>query len=116
MACRVDVCQNCEQYDCPAIHGGQCKCKSKNVETVGSVYLKSDTIVTAPPAAIPFDIAGALCDVLSILEENSSINLLLIDVKTIEWWRAHEKSEISKTKREALAKLTAKEKRALGFE
>ncbi len=62
-----------------------------------------------------FDTDGALCDVLSLLEEKGLLASAGVPQDILNWWEAHQSREKDKTKKEALAKLTAKEKRALGL-
>jgi hypothetical protein len=61
------------------------------------------------------NIEGALCDVLSLLEDKKLLKTVGIPEDILEWWLWHQSREQSKTKKEALKKLTAKEKRALGL-
>lgn len=62
-----------------------------------------------------FDTTGALCDVLTMLEENFRHVFFHVDKATVAWWQQHEKRERERIKKEALAKLTLREKRALGL-
>lgn len=99
MPCRVELCSNCGEYECPAF-GGVSKC----------IYPdgKKEAIKT-------LDTNGALCDVLTMLEEKFPDAMCSLDRKTLAWWKQHEKAEESKTRAEALKKLSPKEKRALGI-
>lgn len=68
-----------------------------------------------------FDVEGALCDVLELIQNKANQSgdfdiFERIDPKTICWWDAHSKNEEEKIKKEALAKLTPRERKALGFE
>jgi hypothetical protein len=98
MPCRVDLCAKCGEYDCPGFGGSQCIFPNGKKESIRTL-----------------DTDGALCDVLSMLEEKFPDAMCSLDRKTLAWWKQHEKSEESKTKVAALAKLSAKEKRALGL-
>ena len=62
-----------------------------------------------------FNVSGALCDVLTLIEDNNPKLMSKVDEATKLWWKSHETREIEKTKKEALAKLTPKERRALGL-
>lgn len=62
-----------------------------------------------------FNTDGALCDVLSLLEEKNLLEVMDIPKDIMEWWAKHQSKEVEKTKKEALAKLSDKEKRALGL-
>ncbi len=64
---------------------------------------------------LQFNVEGALCDVLTLLEEKKLLTKAGIPQDILEWWDGHQSREKDKTKKEALAKLTAKEKRALGL-
>lgn len=90
MPCRVDICQRCNDY--------HCKCGQPEFE-----------------ARFQFDFEGALCDVLSLLEEESPKLLKKVDPKTLERWKAHETEETEEIKRKALLKLSHRERRVLGI-
>jgi len=63
-----------------------------------------------------FDFEGALCDVLELIEGWRDSELLAhVDRKTLEWWGEHEVREHERIKKEALAKLSPRERRALGL-
>lgn len=62
-----------------------------------------------------FDIEGALCDVLTLLEDSNLLGKAAIPSDILEWWDGHQSRETQKVKKEALAKLSEKEKRALGL-
>lgn len=62
-----------------------------------------------------FDVEGALCDVLTLLEEKHTVAYYEIDTAIHDWWHAHEGKEKERIKAEALAKLTPRERRALGL-
>ena len=85
MPCRVDVCPGCNEF--------YCVCNRTKA----------------------FDVEGALCDVLEHLEFIDPDLLQDIDATTLKWWRNHTTKETEKIKKEALEKLTAREKRALGL-
>ena len=63
----------------------------------------------------PFNVEGALCDVLSLLEDEGPLEMADIPQDILEWWKNHQSEEKEKLKKQALAKLSAKEKRALGL-
>lgn len=90
MPCRTDTCPRCCEYIC--------KCNDPNFKKTRG-----------------FDVAGALCDVLTLLEDKHPNVFYELDEKTHDWWRAHEDSEKERVKAEALAKLSARERRALGL-
>jgi hypothetical protein len=62
-----------------------------------------------------FNAEGALCDVLSLLEDNGMLKDANIPKDILDWWKKHQSSEKNKIKKAALKKLSAKEKRALGL-
>jgi hypothetical protein len=62
-----------------------------------------------------FNVEGALCDVLTLLEDKNLLKSAGIPQDILEWWNGHQSKEQDKIKREALSKLSAKEKRALGL-
>lgn len=103
MPCRTEICTRCNEYDCPGAFGDKC------------IYPDGKTKKTIIPTPIPFDTAGALCDVLSLLEDKWGSVLATVDKETLRWWRQHEKNEQEKIKKEALSKLTPRERRALGL-
>lgn len=90
MPCRVDICGRCNEYNC--------KCGEPDFEKW-----------------FAFDHEGAMCDVLTMIENEDPTLLRKVDPKTIEWWRRHESTEKDRIKAEALAKLTPRERRALGL-
>lgn len=113
MPCRVDICPKCNEYDCGGFSGGECRYpngKQKSAQVEEYKYKPSPK----PPAKL-FDTSGALCDVLSLLEDKSPELLKSVDKKTLKWWKAHEKKELEKIKQEALNKLSEREKRILGL-
>lgn len=61
------------------------------------------------------DVDGALCDVLSLLEEKNLLTTADVPEDIMRWWKEHQYGEREKLKAEALAKLSDKEKRALGL-
>lgn len=62
-----------------------------------------------------FNIAGALCDVLSLVQGRSTSIFKEIDPEIIKWWNDHSKNEEDKIKKQALAKLTPRERKVLGI-
>jgi hypothetical protein len=91
MPCRVDNCANCGHYDC--------RCSDPHFKKWRA-----------------FDVEGALCDVLTALESSLGADALKhLDKKTLEWWYDHEDREKDRIKTEALAKLSPRERRALGL-
>lgn len=62
-----------------------------------------------------FNIAGALCDVLSLVQNKSTLIFNQIDPEIIKWWNDHTKNEEDKIKKQALAKLTPRERKVLGY-
>lgn len=62
-----------------------------------------------------FNITGALCDVLSLVQEKSALVFREIDPEIIKWWNTHTKNEEDKIKKQALAKLTPSERKVLGL-
>jgi hypothetical protein len=121
MPCRVDLCENCGEYDCGGFSGGTFKylISPQRISPPPVAPTKSSAppaSFTPPPPATPtFDIEGALCDVLSLLEDRYSKALSEVDPKTLEWWKIHEKLEENTLKKKALAKLTPRERRLLGL-
>jgi hypothetical protein len=69
---------------------------------------------SGPGPDSPFDVEGALCDVLSTIEDRYPHLLRDVDACVIHWWQTHEKLEQKKIREEALKKLTPRERRALG--
>jgi hypothetical protein len=63
-----------------------------------------------------FNVAGALCDVLTLLEDKELLKTIDIPQDILDWWDGHQSREKDKVKKEALAKLSMKERRALGIE
>lgn len=108
MPCRVDTCARCGDFYCPGdyVNGNGCTWRDAP---------KPSPEPTSTPPVSKFDTSGALCDVLSLLEEKFPKAFKALDKRTIAWWRKHEKQEQEKIKQEALAKLTPREKRALGL-
>lgn len=98
MPCRVDLCSICGEYECPGFSGGKCIYPNGKKEAIKIL-----------------DTDGALCDVLTMLEEKFPDAMCNLDRLTLAWWKQHEKAEQSKIKNEALAKLTQRERRALGL-
>lgn len=93
MPCRDDYpCDQCHQYPCV--------CDDPHYQKWGH-----------------FDFEGALCDVLSMLETSpgGQVQLTRVDKKVLEWWSDHEEREKDRIKAEALAKLSPRERRALGL-
>ncbi len=62
-----------------------------------------------------FNVEGALCDVLTLLEDKGLLKTANIPKDILDWWEGHQTREQAKIKKEALAKLSTKEKRALGI-
>tara|TARA_B110000503_G_scaffold138610_2_gene225149 strand:+ start:49 stop:321 length:273 start_codon:yes stop_codon:yes gene_type:complete len=62
-----------------------------------------------------FNIAGALCDVLFLVQDQSTLIFNRIDPEIIKWWNDHTKNEEDKIKKQALAKLTPRERKVLGL-
>ena len=60
-----------------------------------------------------FNVEGALCDVLTLLEDRRLLSIVPQDV--LVWWEGHQVREQQKIKAAALSKLSTKEKRALGL-
>lgn len=106
MPCRVDLCPICEDYNCPGFLGGNCINGKKPPKT------ESVNISIKPS----FDTSGALCDLLSLLEYRHPNVFLEVDPATIHWWKEHEQGEKDKTKKEALSKLSPREKQVLNLE
>jgi hypothetical protein len=61
------------------------------------------------------DFKGALCDLIGLIEDKAPELFSSIDPVVLKWWEKHTKSELEKIKAEALAKLSAREKRILGL-
>jgi hypothetical protein len=95
MPCRVDTCPGCGRADV-------CEC---------SLELKKFN----ESKGTSFDVEGALCDLLTLIENEPKDYFSHIDPKTLKWWKSHEKREENKIKKEALAKLTLRERRLLGL-
>lgn len=104
MPCRVDICPRCNEYDCGGFGGGTCRYPNGKPKDKAPALPKES-----------FDTSGALCDVLSLLEDKFPDVLVQVDPKTRNWWKKHTKQEKDKIKREALAKLTPRERKALGL-
>lgn len=102
MPCRVDVCVRCGEYECPGL-----------MDSSRCIYPGGKAAKATPKNQ--FDTAGALCDVLCLLEEKFPDALKVVDTKTLSWWHAHEQQESDKIKRDALAKLSTRERRILGL-
>lgn len=62
-----------------------------------------------------FNVEGALCDVLTLLEDKGLLKTASIPKDILEWWEGHQTREQDKIKKAALAKLSSKERRALGL-
>lgn len=62
-----------------------------------------------------FNVEGALCDLLTLLEEKDLLRKIGIPQDILTWWEGHQIREQDKIKKGALAKLSKKEKRALGL-
>ncbi len=62
-----------------------------------------------------FDTAGALCDVLDLLQKDHPDAMAAVGAPVLKWWKEHTAREQSRLKEEALAKLSPRERKALGF-
>lgn len=62
-----------------------------------------------------YNVEGALCDLLSLLENQNLLHKVGVPEDILDWWSTHQSKEKDKIKNEALAKLSDKEKRALGL-
>jgi len=62
-----------------------------------------------------FNVVGALCDVLTLLEDKGMLTAAGIPKDILDWWESHQSREQEKIKKEALSKLSLKERRALGL-
>jgi hypothetical protein len=62
-----------------------------------------------------YNTEGALCDILTLLENQGLLCKVGIPQDIMEWWSGHQSKEQEKIKSEAMAKLSDKEKRALGL-
>jgi hypothetical protein len=125
MPCRVDLfpCSHCggEHYyadEClnnPAKYGeGRVGYDPKTAVALGSKALaRKDRETKAKRKR--FNVEGALCDVLTLLEDRQMLKHVNVPQDILEWWEGHQSREQEKIKREALSKLSAKEKRALGL-
>ena len=113
MGCMTPICHSCKQYDCGGFNGGPCTHKSKGKNKAKVVSTK-DTLKERE--VTNFDTSGALCDVLSLLEKDYPDAFEHVDVRTLVWWGTHEKDEQNLIRAEALAKLSPREKRALGLD
>jgi hypothetical protein len=111
MPCRVDVCARCGGYYCPGSFQTGSGCTGTRKRD-GSY--EPAPVPTAPPVP-KLDTTGALCDVLTLLESKFPEAFKAVDRQTIAWWNKHESKEKERIKKEALAKLTPREKRALGL-
>lgn len=54
----------------------------------------------------------AACDALNLIEQRGALSFVSAD--TLTWWREHQKTDRERLRREAMAKLTPAERRALG--
>lgn len=90
MPCRTDVCNRCHDYNC--------KCGNPSFE-----------------AKFSFDYEGALCDVLTLIEERAPHIMSDVDPATVKMWKMHESEEKEQIKAIALSKLTPRERRVLGL-
>jgi len=118
MPCRVDLfrCSHCggEHY-----YANECLSDPTKYREGLSGY-NPKTAAVAGQKAInkkrkAFNVEGALCDVLTLLEDKKLLKTAGIPQDILDWWNGHQSREQEKIKKEALAKLTAKEKRALGL-
>ena len=57
------------------------------------------------------DLEGALCDVLTILDQENLLDE--VDEDVINWWEKHTKEEEEKIRKEVYAKLTPRERKVL---
>lgn len=62
-----------------------------------------------------FDTDGALCDLLTSLEDKKMLTQAAVPRAVLDWWEGHQSREKNKIRKEALSKLSTKEKRALGL-
>lgn len=62
-----------------------------------------------------FNVEGALCDVLTLLEDKGLLKTAAIPKDILDWWEGHQTREQDKLKKAGLAKLTSSERRALGL-
>lgn len=133
MPCRVDLCPHCADYNCPGFDGGACInagkkpiaklapassghkviCSTCNIAACGG-YMEG-VLCDTQKAHDAFDTSGALCDLLTMLEDKHPHAYGRVDKKTLEWWEYHQRNEQDKIKREALSKLSPEEKKALGL-
>lgn len=125
MPCRVDLfrCSHCggEHY-----YANECLTDpSKYREGLAGYSAKTATVAGQKAIAKhkkaldkkhkSFNVEGALCDVLTLLEDQCILTKVGVPKDILEWWSGHQVREQAKIKKEALAKLSAKEKRALGL-
>ena len=126
MPCRVDLfrCSHCggEHY-----YANECltdpskyreglvgyKSKSERTEAGQKAIVKHTKALDKKHKA--FNVEGALCDVLTLLEDQCILTKVGVPKDILEWWSNHQVREKAKIKKEALAKLTIKERRALGL-
>lgn len=78
MPCRVDICDRCREYNCI------CHTPEGKLE------------MARRDRAVKFDFEGALCDVLSLIEQRAPAILSLVDTKVLAAWRAHQRRERKK--------------------
>lgn len=90
MPCRDDACSRCRRLPCI--------CGDKSFEQ-----------------KFQFDYEGALCDLMSLIEERAPTIMSDVDPATVKIWKLHEKEEVEKIRQEAMQKLTARERRVLGL-
>lgn len=125
MPCRVDLfhCRHCggEHYyaeECltnPSKFGeGRLGYDPKTAATLGQQVIDKRQR-EAEKKRKSFNVEGALCDVLTLLETRQMLKHAGIPADILEWWNGHQSREQEKIKKEALAKLSPKEKRALGL-
>lgn len=130
MPCRTD-CPNCGEA-----HGCSCRSPDDRPMSPSSVPIDWSPEPYSPPIRAPkrsqtsteetikktdserpqtkvFDIAGALCDVLTLLE-NQDIKVE-IPADILGWRHDHEIKEWAKLEKRALEKLTPHEQRVLGL-
>lgn len=93
-----------EDESCPTCHKQEC-----------GGYMEG-VLCDTRKAHDAFDTSGALCDVLTMLEELHPHAYGRVDKATLEWWESHQQNEQDKIKKEALSKLSPEERRALNLE
>lgn len=96
MPCTTPVCSKCNKYECPGFDGGPCKFSNEPKQE-----------------KLPEDWEARFCEAMDAAYENIPFKNYPENLKTL--WRTHTEKEQDRIRKDALSKLTKREKEALGL-